>query len=39
MFLAMTWYAVDARHWFKGPRINVDHIGTHSEDTPSSKSE
>lgn len=26
MFLALLWYAVDARHWFKGPRINVEHL-------------
>ncbi|CAG8960231.1 hypothetical protein HYFRA_00012750 [Hymenoscyphus fraxineus] len=26
MFLAMVWYAVDARKWFKGPRINVQHL-------------
>ncbi|CAG8980197.1 hypothetical protein HYALB_00012389 [Hymenoscyphus albidus] len=26
MFLAMVWYAVDARTWFKGPRINVEHL-------------
>jgi hypothetical protein len=25
MFLAMSWYAIDARKWFKGPRINVQH--------------
>jgi amino acid transporter len=25
MTLALTWYAVDARKWFKGPRINVEH--------------
>ena len=25
MTLAMTWYAVDARKWFKGPRVNVEH--------------
>ena len=23
MLLAMSWYAIDARKWFKGPRINV----------------
>lgn len=23
MFLAMLWYAIDGRKWFKGPRINV----------------
>lgn len=26
MFLALLWYAVDARHWFKGPKINVEHL-------------
>ncbi|CZR56471.1 probable UGA4 GABA permease-also involved in delta-aminolevulinate transport [Phialocephala subalpina] len=26
MLLAMTWYAVDARKWFKGPKINVEHL-------------
>ena len=26
MFLALVWYAVDARKWFKGPRVNVDHL-------------
>jgi hypothetical protein len=26
MFLALMWYAVDARKWFKGPRINVEHL-------------
>ena len=26
MFLALLWYAVDARKWFKGPRINVEHL-------------
>ena len=25
MTLAMIWYAVDARKWFKGPKVNVDH--------------
>ena len=32
MFLAMSYYAVSARKWFKGPRINVEHI--HQVDTP-----
>ncbi|KAF4622763.1 hypothetical protein G7Y89_g14262 [Cudoniella acicularis] len=27
MFLALLWYAVDARKRFKGPRINVEHLG------------
>lgn len=27
MALAMIYYAVSARKWFKGPRINVEHIG------------
>ncbi|RAL59695.1 hypothetical protein DID88_000328 [Monilinia fructigena] len=26
MVLAMVWYAVSARKWFKGPKINVDHL-------------
>ncbi|KAB8290052.1 hypothetical protein EYC80_010378 [Monilinia laxa] len=26
MSLAMVWYAVSARKWFKGPRINVEHL-------------
>jgi len=26
MTLALTWYAVDARKWFKGPKINVEHL-------------
>lgn len=26
MFLALMWYAIDARKWFKGPRINVEHL-------------
>ncbi|KAK3621916.1 hypothetical protein LTR56_022503 [Elasticomyces elasticus] len=26
MSLALLWYAVDARKWFKGPRINVEHL-------------
>lgn len=26
MFLALSYYAIDARKWFKGPRINVAHI-------------
>jgi hypothetical protein len=26
MGLALLWYAVDARKWFKGPRINVEHL-------------
>ena len=26
MLLAMTWYLVDARKWFKGPRVNVEHL-------------
>lgn len=25
MSLALLWYAVDARKWFKGPRINAVH--------------
>lgn len=26
MFLALTYYAISARRWFKGPKINVMHI-------------
>ncbi|KAK9318944.1 amino acid transporter [Lipomyces orientalis] len=26
MSLSLIWYAIDARKWFKGPRINVDHL-------------
>jgi len=26
MFLALLWYAVDGRKWFKGPKINVEHL-------------
>lgn len=26
MSLALLWYAVDARHWFKGPKLNVEHL-------------
>jgi hypothetical protein len=29
MTLAMSWYMIDARRWFKGPRINIAiHEGT-----------
>ena len=26
MFLSLLWYAVNARKWFRGPRINVEHL-------------
>jgi amino acid transporter len=26
MFLAMTWYVLSARKWFKGPKINMEHL-------------
>lgn len=26
MSLSLLWYAVDARKWFKGPKINVEHL-------------
>jgi len=31
---ALLWYAIDARKWFKGPKINVEHVihGTDVED-------
>lgn len=25
MLIALTYYAVDARKWFKGPRVNLEH--------------
>jgi hypothetical protein len=30
MSLALLWYAVNARKWFKGPKINVEHL-VHTE--------
>jgi hypothetical protein len=26
MLLALLWYEIDARHWFKGPKINVEQL-------------
>jgi hypothetical protein len=26
MMFALLYYAVDARKWFKGPRVNVEHL-------------
>ncbi|KAL9105231.1 MAG: hypothetical protein Q9227_009558 [Pyrenula ochraceoflavens] len=26
MLLALLWYAMDARKWFRGPKINVEHL-------------
>ena len=26
MSLSLIYYAVDARKWFKGPRVNVEHL-------------
>jgi hypothetical protein len=26
MLFALVYYAVDARKWFKGPRVNVEHL-------------
>lgn len=26
MLLSLIYYAVDARKWFKGPRVNVEHL-------------
>lgn len=26
MMFALIYYAVDARKWFKGPRVNVEHL-------------
>lgn len=24
--MALLWYAVDGRKWFKGPKVNVEHV-------------
>lgn len=29
MFLSLVWYAVDARKWFKGPKVNAEHTNAH----------
>lgn len=26
MFLAIVWFIVDARKWFKGPKVNIEHM-------------
>lgn len=26
MLLSLLWYAIDARKWFRGPKINVEHM-------------
>jgi hypothetical protein len=26
MFFAMVWWFVSARKWFKGPKVNIDHM-------------
>ena len=31
MSLAMAYYVVSARRWFKGPRINVEHAHSHAQ--------
>lgn len=36
MTLAMSWYLISARKWFKGPRINVTHIEGEAPRSPSS---
>ena len=38
MGLAILWYAIDARHWFKGPKINVEHM-IHGQATEGSDGE
>lgn len=32
MFAIMIWWVVDARKWFKGPKVNVDHLMLDRED-------
>lgn len=40
MLFALVYYAVDARKWFKGPRVNVEHvIYTEAEDSHMSGSD
>lgn len=41
MFLAMSWYAISGRKWFKGPRINVAivHEGQELRQAPSTPEE
>jgi amino acid transporter len=39
MTLALSWYAVDARKWFKGPRINVEHTNAVLEGRENESSE
>ena len=26
MLLAMIWFVVDAHKWFKGPKVNIEHM-------------
>ena len=26
MLFALSWYAVSGRKWFKGPKVNVEHV-------------
>jgi hypothetical protein len=26
MFLVMAWWFISARKWFKGPKVNLDHL-------------
>ena len=25
MLYALVWWVISARHWFKGPKVNIDH--------------
>ena len=38
MSLALLWYAVDARKWFVGPKINVEHL-IHTKNTEGKEGE
>lgn len=31
MFLALSYYAIWARRWFRGPRVNIDHTQESTE--------
>lgn len=39
MTLALSWYAIDARKWFKGPKVNVSHLANYTEGHESGASE
>jgi hypothetical protein len=32
IFLVLLWWIIDARKWFKGPKVNVQHLMLERED-------